>query len=444
DDEIELLDALTALSLRAGRYRRAGGVAVISSSGGAGVLMSDLLETRGLTLATLSPETRAGIEAVIPAFGSAANPVDLTAQMIENKQILQQCFSLLLSDPAVGTLVVLWGGSYSAIPTSVQDLISAAEATDKIVVASMIGEVAGVPDQLRAHGIPVYSDLARCAQAVAVLDRYAQALEYRDRKRAAARPRPESRRRRVLSLLHGALGPADRILSEDLAKQVLALYGVPVTRQTLATTAPEARAAAEAIGYPVALKVDSPDILHKTEAGAIALNLGDAAAVETAFAEVLASAGAHAPSARIRGVQVQEMLPPGVEMLIGLTRDPVFGPVLTVGLGGIFVEVLRDVARGIPPLTSHDAEVMLDSLRAAPVLAGVRGAPPSDRAALVGALLAVSDLAVDLADLIEEMDVNPLIVGPTGSGAKAADALIVLRDGWREEPLPQANRSSEG
>lgn len=432
NDEIELLDALSALSPRAGRYVRAGGVAIISSSGGAGVLMSDLLETRGLTLAQLSRETRAGLEAIIPAFGSAANPVDLTAQMIGTKDILPRGYDLLLSDPAVGTLVVLWGGSFSAFPTAIQDLIDAAKNTEKLVIVSPIGEVQGLADQLRAGGLPVFPDLGRCAESVAVLDRYARALEYRDRVAAAGCPRPASRRAEALTLLRGGLGPTDRSVPEGLAKQVLSLYGVPVTRQQLATSPAEAEAAARSIGYPVALKVESPDILHKTEAGAVALNLDNSVAVDLAYHDILAKARQHAPEARIQGVQVQEMVPTGVEMLIGLTRDPVVGPVITVGLGGVFVEVLRDVARGIPPLTSVDAEAMLDSLRGAPLLAGVRGAAPRDRAAIVATLQAVSDLALDIGDRIEEMDINPLIVGPAGSGAKAADALIVLREGWPE------------
>ena len=440
DDEIQLLDALSALSLRAGRHRRAGGVAVISSSGGAGVLMSDLLETRGLQLATLSPETRSGLEAIIPAFGSAANPVDLTAQMIGTKDILERCYDLILNDDAVDTMAVLWGGSFAVMPNAIENLKQAAAATEKLIVVSPIGAMPGVADQLRAGGIPVYESLARCAEAVSVLDRYAQALDYRDQVRAAARPRSPSRLDQALTLIESTLGPDDRTLSETLAKQVLSLYGVPITRQKLATTAEEAAAAAQEIGFPVVLKIESPDILHKTEAGGVALNLTDPPAVEAAFATLIGNAGRHTPPARIHGVQVQEMVPAGVEMLIGLSRDPVVGPVITVGLGGIFVEVLRDVARGLPPLTSVDAEAMLDSLRAAGLLAGVRGAAPSDRAAVVATLLAVSDLALDLADLIEEMDINPLIVGPAGSGAKAADGLILLREDWRE----RAVRPKEG
>jgi acetyltransferase len=205
---------------------------------------------------------------------------------------------------------------------------------------------------------------------------------------------------------------------------VLAEYGVPVTQETLATSVEEASAIARGIGYPVAIKVQSPDISHKTEANAVRLGITDEAALRAAYAEVLANARAYRGDARIEGVLVQEMVTGGIEAILGITNDPLFGPAVMFGLGGIFAEVLKDVAFRLAPVTISVAYEMIAEIKGYPVLAGARGKPPTDIDALAQAIVNLSALAVDLEGELAELDINPLFVMERGKGVKAADALI--------------------
>ena len=207
----------------------------------------------------------------------------------------------------------------------------------------------------------------------------------------------------------------------------MAAAGVPVAAGALAADADAAVAAAEKLGYPVVLKVDSPDLAHKTEAGAVATGLGDADAVRAAFAETMINARRAAPQADIAGCGVYETAPDGVETIAGIVRDPVFGPVVLVGMGGVFAEALDDTALGVPPLDGESARAMIEGLRGYPLLAGARGRPAVDIAAATDVLLALSDLALACPG-VAELDINPLRVLPRG--AVALDALV------RVEPTP--------
>ncbi|MDL2294141.1 acetate--CoA ligase family protein [Ruminococcaceae bacterium OttesenSCG-928-D13] len=220
---------------------------------------------------------------------------------------------------------------------------------------------------------------------------------------------------------------ADKSLSERASKKLLSAYGIPVAADELVQTAEEAVRAAEAIGYPVVMKVDSPDILHKTEAGIVRLGLQSADEVRAAYAEITANAKAYDSTARVSGVSVQEMVPKGVEILLGVKNDAIFGPSVMVGLGGIFVEVFKDYALRLAPLDEAAAMEMIDSLKGSKLLYGARGAQPADVPALADALVRLSRLAKDHADNIAEMDINPLIVLPKGQGVKAVDALVVQK-----------------
>ncbi|MGC2414611.1 MAG: acetate--CoA ligase family protein, partial [Stellaceae bacterium] len=234
---------------------------------------------------------------------------------------------------------------------------------------------------------------------------------------------PPAARDEVVHALAGS-GP---VLTEIASKALLAHYGVPLPPEALVTSEAEAAASATKIGGPVALKVQSPDILHKTEAGAVMLNLRGEAAVREGYGAVLARARAAHPGARIEGVLVQAMARRGQEMILGVTTDPDFGPILMVGLGGIHVEVLKDVAFAPVPLGTEEALGLLGQLKGGALLDGVRGEPPSDRAALAQLMAALSRFAADHADLIAEIDLNPVIVHAEGEGLTIVDALIVKR-----------------
>jgi acetyltransferase len=216
------------------------------------------------------------------------------------------------------------------------------------------------------------------------------------------------------------------VLPTEDAFTLLAKYGITVAPARLARSGDEASRIAENFGTAVALKAESPAVLHKTEAGAVRLGVRGADDVRAAFATIVDNVRRHDPSAPVDGVLVQAMVTGGTEMVVGLHQDPQFGPLVMVGLGGIFVEVLEDVAFGAVPLTRGDAEEMLASLRGARILDGVRGRPRADREALIDVLLAVSRLAVDAGGAIAELDLNPLVVLPEGRGAVAVDALVVL------------------
>jgi acetyltransferase len=214
-------------------------------------------------------------------------------------------------------------------------------------------------------------------------------------------------------------------LVERRAKELLALYGLPVTREQLATNADEAAEAARGIGYPVVLKIESPQITHKTDAGGVLLNVENDEAVRDGFERIMSNATAYAAAARLDGVLVQAMAARGRELILGMTQDPQFGPVVAVGVGGIFVEVLKDVALGVPPLDHNDIEGMLDRLRGKAILKGARGAAPADIAAVVDIVARFGRLCTDLSDLVAEIDINPMIVYDAGHGATIVDCLIV-------------------
>lgn len=221
---------------------------------------------------------------------------------------------------------------------------------------------------------------------------------------------------------------ADRTLTERQSKQILNAFGIPTSREILARTHEEALAAGREIGLPVAMKVDSPDILHKTEADAIRLNVSDPERLGALFDEIVSNSRAYAPTARINGVLIQEMIPAGVEVIVGINRDPQFGAVLMFGLGGIFVEILKDVSLRIAPITPEEAVRMIRQVRGYPLLAGARGRAKADIAALAQTLVQVSQMAVALGPRLDQLDINPLIVLPEGQGVKVADALVILSE----------------
>jgi len=224
---------------------------------------------------------------------------------------------------------------------------------------------------------------------------------------------PESAGRRARALVRAVGG---RALTEREGKIILALYGIRTTREILAADSEHAVAAAEQIGYPVALKAESPLLLHKSEAGAVILNVPDETTLRSRFKRVLTNAWSASPSDAVSGVLVQEMIAPGTEVIIGMTRDPQFGPIIACGLGGIFVETLKDVQLLVPPISEAEAREALTRLR---------GSALFDHTAIVDVLLRFSELCLDLGDLVQEIDVNPLIVAEAGQGACAVDCLIV-------------------
>jgi acetyltransferase len=283
-----------------------------------------------------------------------------------------------------------------------------------------------VPDRrsievLTGAGYPVFESIPNCVSALARMVEWQATRE----RTSAVSPLPEiapDARQTVAS----GLAKAGRALTEAESKPLLAAYGIyNAGTETLATSRDEAVASANAIAGPVALKVQSADILHKTEAGALALNLGTPEAVGAAYDRILASAKAYKPDAKIQGVLVQPMARKGREVILGINRDPHFGPMLMLGLGGIHVEVLKDVAFAPVPVSPAEATALIGRLKGAKLLDAVRGQPPADKAALANLIVRLSQLAADHRDAIAEIDLNPVIVHDEGQGATIADALVV-------------------
>ena len=290
--------------------------------------------------------------------------------------------------------------------------------TGKIQAGMRFGMMPEEPVQA-LNGIPFLQGSENTLRAVKSLNDYAEFL--RRRATSGDISREESAVAEQARAIVQAAG--GKPLVERTAKQLLNLYGIPTTLEQLATTADEAVVAANAIGFPVVLKIESPDITHKTDAGGVLLNLRDDAAVRSGFDQIMSSARAYNPDAELSGVLVGQMAPRGREMIVGMTRDPDFGPAVAVGLGGIFVEVLKDVALGVPPLSEMAARDMLDRLRGKAILEGTRGQGPADVDAIVDVLLKFSQLCVDLRDDVVEIDINPLLVYE--DGALVVDCLVV-------------------
>ena len=288
---------------------------------------------------------------------------------------------------------------------------------------------------LEEHGIPTFTFPEEAIEGLGSLARYRAWL---------TRPRTEVRtfavdRDAARAVIERARARGTTVLAEYSARELLAAYGIRFPRVALARTLPEALDAARQIGYPVVLKVASPDIAHKTDVGGVALGLADAESLRRSWERMETAVRAAVPNARIEGFEVEAQVTGGKEVLIGVQRDPSFGPVVVFGLGGIYVEVLRDVTFRLAPLRSLSARHMIESVKAFPLLQGVRGEPPGDLDALAETIERVSQLAVELPEVVE-LDINPLIVRPVGSGVIAVDARVVLAPSSRSGPNASAPR----
>jgi acyl-CoA synthetase (NDP forming) len=422
---IEALGDLTTFAIlhRSGREYHGKRVAILGGSGGQGVLLADRCERLGLSVPEITGETREKLERLLPDFASARNPIDLTAQGGRDPSTWGSCLRVLVEDAGIDVVLAQAFFHEETGMKVAKDLVEVCQSTDKPVVlmthnrddSEFVSRCIGL---VESAGIPILADGLQAVEAITKL------AWYHERARRASEvdgPPP-----RILpgegvdALIHSP----DR-LSEFQCKRILNCYGIPITREVLAVSAETAAEHASELGYPVALKIQSGEILHKTEAGGIRLDLHSDQEVRAAYHEVIANSRRHSPDAAIQGVLVQEMLKDGVEVIIGTTRDPVFGHVIMFGLGGIFVEALRDVSFRVAPLTRGDAEEMIREIKGYRVLQGMRGRPPADVDAIVDAILRVSQLVTDFPDEIEELDINPLVVFE--EGAKAVDALVTRR-----------------
>lgn len=422
-DGLDELQDTAALLARA-RPPRADGVVVYSISGGTGAHVADLAAGAGLRLPVLSEARQAELHQWIPEYLSVANPVDNGGHPVGDERG-RKIIDALLDDPEVGVLVCPVTGPFPPLSDKlVRDLVDAAEHSDKLVCVVWGSPVGTEPAYrevlLGSSRVATFRTVGNCLTAVrAYLDHHRFVHAYRSPFDEAPRtPSPSFRKARML------MRPGQQ-LSEHAAKQLLRAYGIRVPREQLVTSAAAAVRAAGQVGYPVVMKASGAQIAHKTELGLVKIGLTSASQVRDAYRELTDIARYEGVS--LDGVLVCQMVERGVEMVVGVTHDELFGPTVTVGLGGVLVEVLRDAAVRVPPFGEDQARDMLSELRGRALLDGVRGRPPADLDALVEVVLRVQRMALELGDELAELDVNPLMVLPRGQGAVALDALAVCR-----------------
>lgn len=395
--------------------------AVLTNSGGPGILVADALEPQGLDLVSLAPDTIARLQPLFPPEASLRNPVDMIASATAADY--RAALDAVLADGNVDSAVAIFVPPLGIRAEDVAESIAAAARghSTKPVLAVLMGRQGLLEGKTELHsaGIPAYIFPESAARALGAMRRL---REWRARPQAAPKHLTvdHDRARRMIAQARAA---GRTKLSELEVLDVLAAYGIPTAPARLAGGPEDAAAAATAIGYPVVLKVVSPQIVHKTEVGGVRTGIQTAVEVKEACAEMLNSVARAVPQAKIDGVLVQRMVPGGRETIVGASRDRAFGPLVMFGLGGIYVEALRDVVFRIAPIGPLEAHDMLKGIKSVAILEGVRGAPPVDFAALGDALQRVSRLAVDFEEIIE-LDINPLLAFP--NGATAVDARILL------------------
>lgn len=397
-------------------------VAVLTNSGGPGVTAADAIELNGMELAKLSPGTVAGLKALLPAAASVNNPVDMLASA--TPEHFSGSLKLLMDDDNVDSILVI---SPPPPPSTtgavVKSMIPIIQSNDKPVVFALMGEnqVSEGLSLLRAARIPDYRFPEWAASALGAVTRYSEIKQRLEKKSPSIKKQVPA----IVNKIISKETPGE-FITADSAADLLEAYQIPTTRLVLCRTVKEASKQAERVGYPVVLKVASPDIVHKSDIGGVLLGLSNAAEVEGGFVKVLERAKQFKPDAKIEGVHVQRMISNGQDVITGMVRDPMFGPLMMFGSGGVEVEGLKDVAFALAPLNEMEAEKMINSTWAGRKLNGFRNIPPADRMAVIDTLVKLSRLAAD-GESIAEMEINPLRVLAPGQGAYAVDVRIRVK-----------------
>jgi acetate---CoA ligase (ADP-forming) len=402
---------------------------IITNGGGVGVLATDSAERYNIPLRFAPEDVQKELKKHMPEFGSAKNPVDLTG--MAGKDWYFDSVRYAIAHEWVDGLSVLYCETAMTDPMEIaQGIVQAieeADVPDKPVSISFVGgeKSAAAMRWLVEHGIPAYNEPDKAVNAMSALHEYAESralaaepfVRFEDVDEELAR-----------SVIEKVRAHDNRNMTEIESKAIFKAYGLPVAKTELAESEDGAVELAGKIGYPVVMKIMSPDILHKSDAGGVEVEIEDEAGVRAAFHKIMENAKAYKADADIHGVAVQEMAPWGTEVILGSTNDSTFGPTVMFGLGGIFVEILKDVTFRVAPVSAEQSFKMLSDIKGAPILAGARGEAPRDREALAGVLSRYSQMITDLSDEISESDANPVIVYEEGDGVTIVDARIILKD----------------
>ena len=376
----------------------------------------------------LTPELEAKLRPYVPEFGALRNPCDLTAMVAANPTDYPKAIEAMLADDQYSAMVVPQLSVKVTTRGRLQSIAGIGTRLGKPICLPFMGGWVGGPGNEFAEmerGLQWFFSMDNCLATLKLWHRQDDKRREREQlgPRKLERVSPLDAKAKAAQLIAAAKNKA---LTEREAKAALAAYGVPVVGETLVQSGEQAVAAAKELGFPVAIKVESPDLPHKTEAGVIRLNLKTAEDVKTAYEAVMANASKVSPRPRLNGVLVQPMVPSGTEIMVGARIDPLFGPLIVAGLGGILVELLKDTALNLAPITRHEAKAMLNGLKGKAMLTGFRGSEPVDLDKLADIIVRLSEFADDQKDIIAELDVNPLIC--SGGRIMAVDALIVKKD----------------
>jgi acyl-CoA synthetase (NDP forming) len=396
-------------------------VGVITTTGGGATIVVEAAAQAGLQFPPPSNDAIREATAFLPSFAAKSNPLDVT--MSGTGDGFKKGLELLLKDDAFDMIVGVVGTSSQFEPNlGVQPIVDVCKDAIKPFAAFCNPNAAEALRLFEKNGIPSFRTPESCGRSLGYLVKYKEALDNFNRKKDQRQtPDPASpAARNVRKILENA----GSVLNEYDSKRVLSEYGIRVTREKLTGEVEQAKKAAEEIGYPVVMKVMSADIPHKTEAGVIKLGVRSETELEASFGEIIEKAKKFKADVKIDGVLVQEMAEKGVELIIGMKRDAGFGPVIMFGLGGILVEVFKDVSFRIPPLSLQDAREMIEEIKGSKLLMGYRGMEEMDCEAIASTLMSMAGLSLDLGEEIRELDINPVIVYPKGRGIKVVDALI--------------------
>jgi acyl-CoA synthetase (NDP forming) len=399
-------------------------VAILSNSGGLGVMMVDQCKALGLDLAVFRDETKRKLAEILPVFASVQNPIDVTAQLLNDRKLLSHALPIMMSDPNVDIIILALGivGKGYDIPFIIEDLARAQQEGNQLIAVSWVGSQKGVVEQISRRGVPAFEDPSLCVRGISKF------VQYNLSQQNAAVESKED-----VVPLHTPLEvvtsqTSNGFLSEYASKRLLRQWGLIVSTEMLVKSEEQACDAARSMGFPVVLKVSSPHIQHKTEIGGVVLNITNENDLIRAYQAIMENSKKQVPQEQIEGLLVQEMVGKGFEISLGMKRDPAFGPMLMVASGGIYIEVLKDFQLLVPPVTNAQVRQAVQDLVMAPLLQGTRGKAKLDVDALCQTIVSFSQFVMENQDKIEEVDLNPVIVLQEGQGVKIVDALIKLSD----------------
>lgn len=421
DDLIE-----TALLFSKAKIPKGNKTGIITGAGGGGIIIADKVVKTGLALPSLTQKTKEGLAENMVSFASITNPLDLTGQLYNDPEMFKKCISLFAGDENIDIVMVV----VTMVPGErakkrASYIVEASKSIRKTFVSWWAAGNQCEPgfEILDNSEVTLFKSPERCVRALNALVQYGQFQRRREARTSGlgAKFSIDVDRQKIRQCL--AID-GDR-LSEYQSKKILSNYGIPIIEEKIVKSASEAMTTAKQFGFPVVLKVSSPDISHKTEAGVIRLNILSESGILKSYDEIMEAAVKFNPQARIEGVLVQRMASGGLEVMVGVKKDPQFGPMVLFGLGGIFVEIMEDFSMRPVPVTREEAEEMIREIRGYPILKGARGRKRADKEALINILLRVSKLAGDWRNDISEIDMNPIVVFEEGRGAYVLDALLI-------------------